>query len=202
MLLIMNGPMNAAASLDLFKGYVISMGHISKKLPIEEKIPVFGHELGHVKHLDSWAQTLIQAGARTLHLQSNLLVLWGVYFFVFDKGVRMQELWYITKAWTLITVATVIYQLLALAFGRTLEYLADIAAVKAAGINSRHYLISGILRVGVTTLRVHPMKLMRKTGLSIFATHPDTADRAEAIGVVAEENGEMFFLRDLPVKAA
>jgi Zn-dependent protease with chaperone function len=75
-----------------------------------------------------------------------------------------------------------LYKLLAAAHSRSREYLADVGAVQIAGWDGRVALITGLARIHHALTRWRPFLIFRRTG-TIFSTHPDIEERAQALGL-------------------
>jgi Zn-dependent protease with chaperone function len=90
---------------------------------------------------------------------------------------------YLGGTWLVLSATHVLYKLLAAAHSRSREYLADVGAVKVVpqGWDGRVALITGLARIQHALTRWRPFRIFRKEG-TVFSTHPDIDDRAQALG--------------------
>lgn len=184
-LVLMKGKFNAAASWNPFGAdFVISMGEVHKLLHDDEEDVVYAHEIAHLKHWDMFARAIILSGSRALALQMVFLstvLLFSTVGSVLGKNVQDRHVF---KAVVLTFGIKVVYDLLAAAHSRAREYLADAGAIGILGLEYRDRLIAGILRIGSSLSGAHPILLLRRTGISLFSSHPEPADRADALSVI------------------
>lgn len=190
-LVLMKGKFNAAASWNPFGAdFVISMGEVHKLLHDDEEDVVYAHEISHLKHWDMLARAIILSGSRALAFQMVFLA--GVLAFstagtLLGKHVQDRHVF---KAIVLTMGIKIIYDLLAAAHSRAREYLADAGAIGILGLDYRDRLICGILRIGTSLSGAHPALLMQRTGISLFSSHPEPIDRADALSVIVLPNAD------------
>lgn len=172
--------LNAAATQSLLTGpKVVVMGDIVETLTDPEETYVTAHELSHIKHLDVWAGVLIGAGNSAIAIQKWVILTSAAYDLV-TYGWR--ALIYLGSTWLVLSVTHVLYKLIAAAHSRSREYLADVGAVKLAGWDGRVALITGLARIHHALTRWRPFRIFRREG-TVFSTHPDIDDRAQALGL-------------------
>ena len=85
----------------------------------------------------------------------------------------------------MLSATHVVYKLMAAAHSRSREYLADVGAVKIVGPTGwegRVALITGLARIHHALTRWRPFRIFRREG-TVFSTHPDIDDRAQALGL-------------------
>jgi Zn-dependent protease with chaperone function len=171
--------LNAAATQSLLTGTkVVIIGDIVETLIDPEKDYVTAHELSHIKHLDVVAGVLIGAGNSAIAIQ-KWAILTSAAYDMFSYGWR--AVIYLGATWAVLSVTHVIYKLIAAAHSRSREYLADVGAVKIVGWDGRVALITGLARIQHALTRWRPFRIFRKEG-TVFSTHPDIDDRAQALG--------------------
>jgi heat shock protein HtpX len=170
--------LNAAATQSILSGpKVIVMGDIVDVLTDQEQDYVTAHELSHIKHLDIIAGVFIGAGNSAISIQKWAILTSAVYE-LFAYGWRAVV--YLGATWVLLSLTHTLYKLLAAAQSRSREYLADVGAVKVAGWDGRVHLITGLARIHHALTRWRPFRIFRREG-TVFSTHPDIEDRAEAL---------------------
>jgi heat shock protein HtpX len=170
--------LNAAATQSLLTGpKVVVVGDIVETLNDAEETYVTAHELSHIKHLDIVAGVFVGAGNSAIAIQKWAIVTSMVYD-LFAYGWR--ALVYLAATWAVLWVTHALYKLLAAAHSRSREYLADVGAVKIAGWDGRVALITGLARIHHALTRWRPFLIFRRTG-TVFSTHPDIEDRAQAL---------------------
>jgi heat shock protein HtpX len=170
--------LNAAATQSLLTGpKVVVVGDIVETLSDAEETYVTAHELSHIKHLDIVAGVFIGAGNSAIAIQKWAIVTSMVYD-LFAYGWR--ALVYLAATWAVLWVTHALYKLLAATHSRSREYLADVGAVKIAGWDGRVALITGLARIHHALSRWRPFLIFRRTG-TVFSTHPDIEDRAQAL---------------------
>lgn len=186
---MLKGRMNAATTTTLFsRSYIIAMGPLTEALDAREEDAVFAHEIAHLKHRDMFARTIINAGAYALRFQLvglGLVTLWGV---IAIKWRGAGEVGYVGSAWMCTYVTYLIYHMFSLAHSRAREYLADVGAIGLLDEDYRDELICGVLKIATLETHRHPLSVMKRTGLGIFLSHPEVADRARALGVTVRAN--------------
>jgi Zn-dependent protease with chaperone function len=188
-LIVMRGGMgqrilNAAATQSILSGpKVIVMGDIVELLDDKEEIYVTAHELSHIKHLDIVAGVFIGAGNSAI-----AIVKWGMLtsavYELFAYGWRAVV--YLAVTWGVLSVTHAGYKLLAAAQSRAREYMADVGAVKIAGWEDRAYLIKGLASIHHAMTRWRPFRIFGHREGSLFSTHPDIEDRAQALKLEPE----------------
>jgi heat shock protein HtpX len=184
--------LNAAATQSILSGpKVIVVGDIVETLTDAEETYVTAHELSHIKHLDIVAGVLIGAGSSAIAIQKWAIVTTMAYDLV-TYGWR--ALVYLAATWGVLWLTHGLYKLLAAAHSRSREYLADVGAVRIAGWDGRVALITGLARIHHALSRWRPFLIFRRTG-TVFSTHPDIEDRAQALElkprVLADGNVEV-----------
>jgi Zn-dependent protease with chaperone function len=172
--------LNAAATQSLLTGpKVVVVGDIVETLTDSEETYVSAHELSHIKHLDIVAGVLVGAGNSAIAIQKWAIVTSMAYDLV-TFGWRAFV--YLAGTWVVLSVTHALYKLLAALHSRSREYLADVGAVKIAGWEGRVHLIAGLVRIHHALSRWRPFLIFRREG-SVFSTHPDIEDRAQALGL-------------------
>jgi len=170
--------LNAAATQSIFSGpKVIIMGDIVETLTDAEETYVTAHELSHIKHLDIVAGVVIGAGNSAIAIQKWAILTSAIYD-LFTYGWRAVA--YLAATWVVLSLTHTLYKLLAAAHSRSREYLADVGAVKISGWDGRVALITGLARIHHALTRWRPFRIFRRSG-TIFSTHPDIEDRAQAL---------------------
>jgi len=170
--------LNAAATQSFLSGpKVIVVGDIVETLTDAEETYVTAHELSHLKHLDIVAGVFIGAGNSGLAIQ-KWAVMTSMVYDLFVHGWR--ALAYLAATWVVLSLTHTLYKLLAAAHSRSREYLADVGAVRIAGWDGRAALITGLARIHHALSGWRPFKIFRPSG-SLFHTHPEIADRAQAL---------------------
>lgn len=196
----MKGKPNAAATWSVFKSsFLIVMGRVHEMLTTRERDAVLAHELSHVKHWDMLATTMVNSGRIALSVQTNVILFIAIVDLLTYRAIGAGEFAFAVKAWVVISAIGMLYSLLALAFSRTREYLADVGAISILGLGYRDELISGMLKVGHRATGMPLMQLMQRTGMTIFQSHPSTADRADALGVSVESCGDGVLISEAPL---
>ena len=173
--------LNAAATQSLLTGpKVVIMGDIIETLTDAEEDYVTAHELSHIKHLDVVAGVLIGAGNSAIAIQKWVILTSAAYDLV-TYGWRAGI--YLAATWLVLSATHVLYKLIAAAHSRSREYLADVGAVKIVprGWEGRVALITGLARIHHALTRWRPFRIFRREG-TVFSTHPDIDDRAQALG--------------------
>jgi Zn-dependent protease with chaperone function len=171
--------LNAAATQSLLTGpKVVIMGDIVETLTAEEADYVTAHELSHIKHHDVVGGVLIGAGNSAIAIQKWAILTSAVYDLV-SYGWRAAV--YLGGTWLVLSTTHVLYKLLAATQSRSREYLADVGAVKIVGWDGRIALITGLARIHHALTRWRPFRIFRREG-TVFSTHPDIDDRAQALG--------------------
>jgi Zn-dependent protease with chaperone function len=171
--------LNAAATQSLLTGTkVVVMGDIVETLTDPEEDYVAAHELSHIKHLDVWVGVLIGAGNSAIAIQ-KWAILTSAAYDLFTYGWRAAI--YLGATWAVLSVTHALFKLAAAAHSRSREYLADVGAVKIAGWDGRVALITGLARIHHALTRWRPFRIFRRVG-TVFSTHPDIDDRAQALG--------------------
>ncbi|MBP9668914.1 MAG: M48 family metalloprotease [Candidatus Pacebacteria bacterium] len=189
---VMEGRINAAATVSLSERFLILMGDIQQVLDTRSAMGVVAHELAHMKHRDNVAMSMIQAGAKVLQWQTYLIGLACTVSIVLYGATQAGETRYLMKVVAVLFALQMLYELLSLAFSRAREYMADIGAIGITTPDFRDELIKGMLSVGASIdgYQRHPFEYFRKrSNLWFLQTHPTLADRAEALGVTAEPDG-------------
>jgi heat shock protein HtpX len=172
--------LNAAATQSLLTGpKVVVVGEIIETLTDAEETYVTAHELSHLKHSDIVAGVLIGAGNTAIAIQKWVALTSSVFVLV-TYGWR--ALVYLGTTYIVLSLTHLLYKLLAATHSRAREYMADVGAVKIAGWDGRVALITGLARINHALTRWRPFKIFRRTG-TVFSTHPDIEDRAEALGL-------------------
>jgi len=92
-----------------------------------------------------------------------------------------QAVVYLAVTWGVLSVTHAGYKVLAAAQSRAREYMADVGAVKIAGWDDRVHLISGLARIHHAMTAWRPFRIFRHREGSLFSTHPDIEDRAQAL---------------------
>src|SRR5262245_57694332 len=87
---------------------------------------------------------------------------------------------FLAATWAVLWLTHGLYKLLAAARSRSREYLADVGAVQIAGWDGRVSLITGLARIHHALSRWRPFLIFRRTG-TVFSSHPDIDDRAQAL---------------------
>jgi Zn-dependent protease with chaperone function len=170
--------LNAAATQSILSGpKVIVVGDIVEALTDAEETYVTAHELSHIKHLDIVTGVLIGAGNSAIAIQKWAIVITMAYDLV-TYGWR--ALIYLAATWMALSLTHAVYKLLAATHSRAREYLADVGAVQIAGWDGRVALITGLARIHHALSRWRPFLIFRRTG-TVFSSHPDIEDRAEAL---------------------
>mgnify|MGYP001583809561 FL=1 len=175
--------LNAAAAGSIFHGnQILAIGGVIELLEDREEEVVFAHEIAHLIHLDVPARAIIMAGQMAIRWQK-----WLVLMMTCFAGVAGPELWgdfrVLVITWLCISLVQLCYSLLAAAHSRCREYLADAGGLAIAGWDYRDELVAGLIKVGHVMSGKSPFKLLQKTGMEIFASHPDAGNRAAVIGV-------------------
>jgi Zn-dependent protease with chaperone function len=171
--------LNAAATQSFLSGpKVIIIGNIVEALSDQEETYVSAHEISHLKHLDVVPAVLIGAGNSAIAIQKWALLTTAAYD-LFAYGWRGAV--FLLVAWMVLSITHVIYKLLAAAHSRSREYLADVGAVKLAGWEGRVALAIGLARIHHIASGWRPFKIFRPRDNVLFETHPDIADRANAL---------------------
>jgi heat shock protein HtpX len=171
--------LNAAATQSLLSGpKVIVMGGIVELLTDEEETYVTAHELSHIKHLDIVAGVFIGAGNSAISIQKWGMLTSAVYE-LFAYGWKAVV--YLAVTWGVLSVTHSAYKVLAAAHSRSREYMADVGAVAIAGWDNRVHLISGLARIHHAMTRWRPFRIFGHREGSLFSTHPDIEDRAQAL---------------------
>jgi len=171
--------LNAAATQSILSGpKVIVMGDIVDVLTDQEETYVTAHELSHIKHLDIVAGVFIGAGNSAIAILKWGMLTSAVYEF-FAYG--WQAVVYLAVTWGVLSVTHAGYKVLAAAQSRAREYMADVGAVKIAGWDDRVHLISGLARIHHAMTAWRPFRIFRHREGSLFSTHPDIEDRAQAL---------------------
>ena len=182
-LIVMRGMgrvLNAAATQSILSGpKVIVVGDIIETLTDAEKEYVTAHELSHIRHLDIVAGVLIGAGNSAIAIQKWAIITTIAYDLV---AYGWRAFIYLAGTWAVLSVTHGLYKLLAAAHSRSREYLADVGAVQIAGWDGRVALITGLARIHHALTRWRPFLIFRRTG-TIFSTHPDIEERAQALGL-------------------
>ncbi|MET0268900.1 MAG: zinc metalloprotease HtpX [Sphingomonas sp.] len=160
----------------------------------DEIAGVMAHELGHVRNRD----TLIMTMTATIAGAISMLANFGL-FFGHGDGERPQSMLAGLAAVFLAPVAALIVQM---AISRTREYGADRAGAEISG--KPHALASALAKLASGAERVpNPVTARNpaaaalyivpafsgRGGDSLFATHPDTANRIAALQAIAGEMG-------------
>jgi heat shock protein HtpX len=172
--------LNAAATQSILTGpKVVVVGDIVETLTESEETYVTAHELSHIKHLDIVAGVFIGAGNSAIAIQKWAIVTTMAYDLI-TYGWR--ALVYLAATWAALSATHTVYKLLAATHSRAREYLADVGAVKIAGWDGRVALITGLARIHHALTRWRPFMIFRRTG-TVFSTHPDIEDRAEALAL-------------------
>lgn len=171
--------LNAAATQSLLTGpKVVVMGDIVETLTDSEEDYVAAHELSHIKNLDVAAGVLIGAGNNAIAIQKWAILTSAAYDLI-TYGWRVGI--YLASTWLVLSVTHLAYKLLAATHSRSREYLADAGAVKVVGWEGRVALITGLARIHHALTRWRPFRIFRREG-TVFSTHPDIDDRAQALG--------------------
>ncbi len=196
---VMEGQLNAAATVSLSERFLILMGGIQRELDARSAAGVVGHELAHLKHRDNIAMAMVQAGAKVLQWQTYLIGAAYLLSIVFHAATQAGETRYLMKVVVVLFALQTVYQLLSLAFARAREYMADVGAIGITTPDFRDELIKGMLAVGaaVDGHQRHPYEYFRqRSSLWFLQSHPSLADRAEALGVTAEPYHRGVVLRE------
>lgn len=171
--------LNAAATQSFLSGpKVIIIGSIVETLTEQEQTYVSAHEISHLKHRDVAAVVLIGAGNSAIAIQKWALLTTMVYD-LFAYGWRAFV--FLFAAWAVLSLTHALYKLLAAAFSRSREYLADVGAVKLVGWEGRAALVIGLARIHHIATGWRPFKIFQPRDNWLFETHPDIADRAQAL---------------------
>ena len=171
---------NAAATQSVLTGpKVVVMGDIVETLTDPEEDYVTAHELSHIKHLDVVAGVPIGAGNSAIAIQ-KWAILTSAAYDLLTYGWRAGI--YLGATWAVLSVTHAVYKLIAAAHSRSREYLADVGAVKVVGWDGRVALITGLARIRHALTRWRPFRIFRREG-TVFSTHPDIDDRAQALGL-------------------
>ena len=177
--------LNAAATQSFLSGpKVIIIGSIVETLSEQEQTYVSAHEISHLKHRDVIAAVLIGAGNSALAIQKWALVT-SMAYDLFSFGWRAFV--FLFAAWIVLSITHAIYKLLAAAHSRSREYLADVGAVQLVGWAGRVALVIGLARIHHIATGWRPFKIFQPRDNWLFETHPDIADRAQALQLNARE---------------
>ena len=165
----------------------------------EEVAAVMAHELGHIRNRDTLVMTMTATIAGAISMLAN-------FGFFFNNGERANPLAMIAA----IFLAPFAAMLVQLAISRTREYGADRAAAEIC--RDPRALASALAKLHHAAARIPNPVVQRNPAAaalyivpgagggrdSLFATHPDTANRIAELERIAAEMG----LREMPPAAA
>jgi Zn-dependent protease with chaperone function len=157
---------------------VIIIGNIVESLTEQEQTYVSAHEISHLKHRDVVGAVLVGAGNSAIAIQ-KWAVLLTMVLDLFSQGWR--AFFYLLATWVVLSVTHALYKLLAAAYSRSREYLADVGAVKLVGWEGREALVVGLARIHHIATGWQPFKIFAPRDNTLFESHPDIADRAQAL---------------------